>query len=93
MVLLHHQESLYPLPPSDGQTAVGIATMISGLVDCYGSTADDKVQGVEIINPGFGYTVAPGISFVGGGGAGVAATTEIADGTIGIITVSVVEWI
>ena len=62
--------------------------MISGLVDCYGSTADDKVQGVEIINPGFGYTVAPGISFVGGGGAGVAATTEIADGTIGIITVS-----
>ena len=74
--------------PSTGQTAVGIATMISGLVDCYGSTADDKVQGVEIINPGFGYTVAPGISFVGGGGAGVAATTEIADGTIGIITVS-----
>ena len=74
--------------PSTGQTAVGIATMISGLIDCYGSTADDKVQGVEIINPGFGYTVAPGISFVGGGGAGVAATTEIADGTIGIITVS-----
>ena len=74
--------------PINGQTAVGIATMISGLVDCYGNTTGDKVQGVEIINPGFGYTVAPGISFVGGGGAGVAATTEIADGTIGIITVS-----
>ena len=74
--------------PINGQTAVGIATMISGLVDCYGGTTGDKVQGVEIINPGFGYTVAPGISFVGGGGAGVAATTEIADGTIGIITVS-----
>jgi hypothetical protein len=72
--------------PSGGLTAVGIATMISGLIDCNGIVSD-KIQGVEIINPGYGYTVAPGVSFIGGGGVGAAATTEIADGIIGVITI------
>jgi hypothetical protein len=75
--------------PSGGLTAVGIATMISGIIDCNGIVSD-KIQGVEIINPGYGYTVAPGVSFIGGGGVGAAATTEIADGIIGIITD--IEW-
>ena len=60
--------------------------MISGLIDCNGIVSD-KIQGVEIINPGYGYTVAPGVSFIGGGGVGAAATTEIADGIIGVITI------
>ena len=72
--------------PSGGLTAVGIVTMISGLIDCNGIVSD-KIQGVEIINPGYGYTVAPGVSFIGGGGVGAAATTEIADGIIGVITI------
>jgi hypothetical protein len=73
--------------PAGGLTAIGIATMISGIIDCNG-VASDKIQGVEIVNPGYGYTVAPGVSFIGGGGVGAAATTEIADGVIGIITIT-----
>ena len=73
--------------PSGGFTATGIATMISGIIDCNGVTSD-KIQGVELTNPGYGYTVAPGVSFIGGGGVGVAATTEIANGMIGIVTIT-----
>lgn len=74
--------------PSGGLTAVGIATLIGGLVDCNGNTQNYKVQGVEIINPGYGYTVAPSVVFVGGGGAGAAGTSTIGDGVVGIITVN-----
>jgi len=73
--------------PSGGLTATGIATMISGLIDCNGIISD-KIQGVELTNPGSGYTVAPGISFIGGGGVGAAATTEIGSGVVGIITIT-----
>jgi hypothetical protein len=74
--------------PSGGLTAVGIATLIGGLVDCNGNTENYKVQGVEVVNPGYGYTVAPSVVFVGGGGAGAAATATIGDGVVGIITVT-----
>jgi len=73
--------------PAGGLTAVGIATLIEGIVDCNG-TISKKIQGVEIVNPGYGYTVAPSIVFVGGGGSGAAATSVIGDGIVGIITVS-----
>ena len=73
--------------PSGGMTAVGIATMIGGIIDCNG-TSSLKVQGIEIINPGYGYTVAPSILFFGGGGVGAAATSTIGNGIIGIITVT-----
>jgi hypothetical protein len=73
--------------PVGGMTAVGIATMIGGLIDCNGTSAL-KVQGVEIINPGYGYTVAPSVLFFGGGGAGAAATSTIGDGIIGIVTIT-----
>jgi hypothetical protein len=74
--------------PSGGLTAVGIATLIGGLVDCNGNIENYKVQGVEIVNPGYGYTVAPSVVFVGGGGAGAAATATIGDGIVGIVTVT-----
>jgi len=73
--------------PVGGLTAIGIATMISGIIDCNGVTSD-KIQGVELINSGYGYTVAPGIAFIGGGGVGAAATTEIGNGVLGIITIT-----
>ena len=73
--------------PSSGLTAVGVATFIDNIVDCNG-TPSNKVQGVEVINPGYGYTVAPAVVFNGGGGAGAAATATIGDGVVGIITVS-----
>jgi hypothetical protein len=74
--------------PAGGLTAVGVATMIGGLVDCTGDKSDSKVQGVEVVNAGYGYTVAPSVAFFGGGGAGVAATATIGDGVIGIVTVT-----
>ena len=74
--------------PSGGLTATGIATMIGGLIDCNGTSAL-KVQGVEIINPGYGYTVAPSVLFFGGGGgAGAAATATIGSGIIGIVSIT-----
>jgi hypothetical protein len=75
-------------PPLGGLRATGIATMIGGLVDCYGNKESLKVQGVEVINPGFGYTTPPSVVFVGGGGAGAAATATIGNGIIGIVTVT-----
>ena len=73
--------------PSSGTDAVGIATLISNLIDCDGITSK-KVQGVEIRNPGYGYTVAPGIGFIHKTGVGAAATSEIADGTLGSVTLT-----
>ena len=73
--------------PSGGVTAVGIATLINNIINCDG-ILDTKVQGVEIRNPGMGYTVAPGIGFIHNTGVGAAATSEIADGTLGIVTIT-----
>jgi hypothetical protein len=73
--------------PIGGLTATGIATMISGTVDCEGLVSN-KVQAVQITNSGYGYTVAPKVSFVGGGGNGATATAEIANGIVGIITIT-----
>ena len=73
--------------PTGGLTASGIATMISGIVDCEGIISD-RVQGVEIINSGYGYTTTPSVSFIGGGGSGAEAIAEIANGIVGVITVT-----
>ena len=60
--------------PSGGVTAVGIATLLSGIVDiCGPDETKYRVQGVELTNPGSGYTVAPKVAFIGGGGSGATA--------------------
>ena len=77
--------------PSTGITGIATATMIGGINVCNLNSNPrlQSVQTVPIINPGAGYTVAPKIKFYGGkGGTGAAATSGIADGTVGIITVS-----
>jgi len=73
--------------PSGGLTATAVVKMISDIVDCNG-TVSDKVQEVQIINSGYGYTVAPSISFIGGGGSGAQAIAELANGIIGQITIT-----
>ena len=73
--------------PSGGVTAVGFSTLISTIVDCDGMKSS-KVQGVQLINPGYGYTSIPSLVFNGGGGAGAAATVAIGDGVIGIVTLT-----
>ena len=76
--------------PSGGKTASAIARMIGGIVVCNDNTNPQakSVQSVEIINAGYGYTVAPGVRFIGGGGRGATATATIGDGIVGIITVT-----
>jgi hypothetical protein len=75
--------------PISGGNASGIATMIGGIVDiCEPDGNLLRVQGVQVVNPGFGYTEAPKVVFVGGGGKGAEATAIIADGVVGIITIT-----
>jgi hypothetical protein len=75
--------------PQSGGTSVGICSMIGGIVDVCEPDPDLlRVQSVEIINPGYGYTVAPKISFTGGGGSGAAATATIGNGVVGLVTLS-----
>jgi len=75
--------------PESSGTAVGIATLITGIVDeCDPLGTGYRVQGVEITNPGFGYTLAPSVQFYGGGGVGAEATASIGDGSIGIVTIT-----
>lgn len=73
--------------PLGGINAVGVATMIDGLVDCVGIKSA-RVQGVQIVNAGAGYTVAPNVVFIGGGGSGATATCVIGNGLVGIVTIT-----
>ena len=82
-------EVKFSASPESGGTAVGIASMISGIVDlCEPNSSLSRVQSVELVNPGYGYTVAPKVVFVGGGGSGASAKAYIGNGIIGIITVT-----
>ena len=76
--------------PSGGITGIASAVMIGGIV-VNNQNANPKaqsIQNIDISNPGAGYTVAPGVQFIGGGGAGAAATTKIGDGVVGVVTVT-----
>ncbi len=76
--------------PSGGQTASAVAEMIGGIVVCNDNVNPQakSVQRVQIVNAGYGYTVTPGVRFIGGGGRGATATATIGDGIVGIITVT-----
>jgi hypothetical protein len=63
--------------------------MISGIVDlCEPDETLFRVQSVQLTNTGFGYTVAPSVSFIGGGGGGAQAFATIGDGIVGIVSVT-----
>jgi hypothetical protein len=76
--------------PTGGMTGIATAVMIGGIVVCTDNVnpAAQSVQSVNIVNPGYGYTIAPKVRFIGGGGSGAAATATIGDGVVGIITVA-----
>ena len=77
---------------SPGVTGIATANMIGGIQYCELNVSSNaqSVQAVRVINPGAGYTVAPGVALTGGGtgGSGFAGTAYIADGTLGIVTVT-----
>jgi hypothetical protein len=76
--------------PSGGVTGVATALMIGGIVVCNDNLnpQNKSVQQVLLINPGFGYTVAPKVKFIGGGGSGATATATIGNGIIGSINMT-----
>lgn len=76
--------------PPGGKTATAIAEMIGGIVVCNTNVNPkaSSVQNVLITNAGYGYTVAPGVRFIGGGGKGATGIASIGDGVVGIITVT-----
>ena len=76
--------------PSGGFTGIATATMIGGIVACNSNVnpAAKSVQSVQIINPGFGYTIAPGVRFISKKGSGAKATATIGNGIIGPITIT-----
>jgi hypothetical protein len=75
--------------PSGGLTGIGSATMIGGIVVCNDNLNPSKksVQSVEVINPGYGYTIAPKVAFFGDG-SGAVATATIGDGIISVISIT-----
>jgi hypothetical protein len=76
--------------PTGGTTASATVEMISGIVVCNDNISPKakSIQTVLITNSGFGYTTAPGVRFIGGGGSGASATATIGDGIVGVITVT-----
>lgn len=76
--------SIAPPDSGSGASAVAIMTAKSGL------TTALSIKDVYITNPGYGYTYAPSIFFLGGGGTGAAATSGISTSgySVGIITVT-----
>tara|TARA_R110000868_G_scaffold74148_3_gene214515 strand:+ start:561 stop:1976 length:1416 start_codon:yes stop_codon:yes gene_type:complete len=75
--------------PLGGVTATGIATMISGITDiCEPDQTLFRVQGIQLTNPGSGYTVAPKIAFISNTGSGAEATTILGNGIVGVVTIT-----
>ena len=76
--------------PSSGTTGIATAVLIAGIQHCNLNISQNQksVQSIEIANPGAGYTVAPGVAFTSDTGVGAAATAYIADGTLGVVTVT-----
>ena len=76
--------------PAGGKTATAIAEMIGGIVVCNDNInpSAKSIQKVLVTNSGYGYTVAPGVKFIGGGGSGGTATATIGDGIVGVISIT-----
>lgn len=76
--------------PSGGESASAVAEMIGGIVVCNDNInpQSKSVQQVNVVNAGFGYTVTPGVKFIGGGGSGASAVATIGDGVIQKISIA-----
>ena len=76
--------------PGGGLSGIATANLLGGITVCSGAiddTAKRVVQSINLINPGYGYTSNPQIE-VFGDGTGVAATSKMENGTVGIVTIS-----
>jgi len=76
--------------PAGGVTGIATAYLLGGVAVCSGAiddTAKRVVNSIPLVNPGMGYTSNPDIQ-VFGDGTGVAATSKMENGTIGIVTIT-----
>ena len=75
--------------PSSGKTAIGTAILRNQIPDfCEPDPKLSKVYAVNLINPGYGYSKVPKVSFLKGGGSEAAATAVLGNGIVGIITIT-----
>ena len=75
--------------PAGGLSGIATSKLLSG-VAIEGNISDSKksvVQFIDLVNPGFGYTSNPKVEVIGDG-TGVAATSKIENGVVGIVTIS-----
>lgn len=69
-----------------GTTATATATLTSGSVT--GITLNGGVREVTLVNAGSGYTSAPTVTFVGGGGTGATAVAKMYEDSIGYVIIT-----
>ena len=75
--------------PAGGLSGIATSKLLSG-VAIEGNISDSKksvVQNIDLVNPGFGYTANPQVQVIGDG-TGVAATSKIENGIVGIVTIT-----
>lgn len=94
-IILNDDGNGYTVPPTVyiEPSPVGLSSANARAVAITTSVGDaHSIKEVLITNAGFGYTIAPIVSFIGGGGSGAAATTLInSSGLIGISSLSVLN--
>ncbi|MGH8022589.1 MAG: hypothetical protein ACRED1_03340, partial [Limisphaerales bacterium] len=71
----------FALVTSTNTSSAATATITMG-----GSSPHEFVNSITLANSGNGYTVAPNVTFSGGGGSGAQATTTISGGAVSSIT-------
>ena len=54
----------------------------------YAQTFSSFVVGAVVTNGGFGYSAAPGVRFIGGGGNGVLGFTTVSNGSVNAISIT-----
>ena len=74
-------------------TGIGSVGTMLNIQACNKNVAlnEKSVQEIDIVNPGYGYTISPGIAVTAvasGPGSGFAGTAFVADGTLGVVTVT-----
>lgn len=79
----------YPTFIPGGKTAIATAVLEKNLPDfCEPNPNLSKVSRVDLIDPGYGYTKVPSVSILEGGGDGATAKAYLANGIVGIITLT-----
>ena len=84
-ITVGNQGAFYPVAPTVAISSApsgGLTGIATAIID------RDSISKVNIINPGFGYTVTPEILFLSNTGIGATASATLGSGSIGIITVT-----